>query len=118
MLKRSGGAGCWLLLILVLASCAAQEPVAFAVAPPPQPSAEPAASLPAAKPVFKQVGLASWYGAHHQGKKTASGEPFDMNGKTAAHRTLPLDTRARVTNLKNGRSVDVTVNDRGPFVKG
>src|SRR5437870_1644247 len=60
-------------------------------------------------------GLASWYGQQHQGRATASGEAFDMNKLTAAHRTLPFGTRLRVTNVENGRSVVVRVNDRGPW---
>jgi rare lipoprotein A len=65
-----------------------------------------------------QVGLASWYGEYHHGLPTASGEVFDMAQLTAAHRTLPLGTRLRVTNLENGRTVRVRVNDRGPYVDG
>jgi rare lipoprotein A len=65
-----------------------------------------------------QTGKASWYGHAHDGKKTASGERFDMAELTAAHRTLPLGTRVRVTNVANGRSVVVRINDRGPFVDG
>ena len=65
-----------------------------------------------------QVGKASWYGDAHHGKKTASGETYDMNQMTAAHRTLPLGTRVRVTNTENGKSVVVRINDRGPFVGG
>jgi rare lipoprotein A len=65
-----------------------------------------------------QVGLASWYGGSLHGRRTASGERFDQDALTAAHRTLPLGTRVRVTNLENGRSVIVTVTDRGPFVRG
>jgi len=61
-----------------------------------------------------QIGQASWYGPHFQGKKTANGEYFDMNLLTCAHRSLPLGTWVRVTNLKNRRSVFVRVNDRGP----
>lgn len=61
-----------------------------------------------------QYGLASWYGPEDQGRKTASGERFDEHRLTAAHRTLPLGTRARVTNLRNGRSVVVRIIDRGP----
>jgi rare lipoprotein A len=61
-------------------------------------------------------GEASYYGRELQGNRTASGQRFDAEGFTAAHRTLPLGTRLRVTNLANGRSVIVTVNDRGPFV--
>jgi rare lipoprotein A (peptidoglycan hydrolase) len=65
-----------------------------------------------------QVGLASWYGADFQGKPTASGQIFDEEKLTAAHRTLPLRSRVRVTNLENGRSVEVRINDRGPYVAG
>jgi len=61
-----------------------------------------------------QIGLASWYGKYFQGKKTAAGESYDMNGLTCAHRSLPLGSWIRVTNLKNSRSVFVRVNDRGP----
>lgn len=59
-------------------------------------------------------GLASWYGEMWQGKTTASGQPFDMNGLTAAHRTLPFGSRVKVTDLRNKRSVVVTITDRGP----
>jgi rare lipoprotein A len=69
-------------------------------------------------PTGGQVGLASWYGGSLHGRRTASGERFDQDGLTAAHRSLPLGTRVRVTNLENGRSVIVTVTDRGPFVRG
>jgi rare lipoprotein A len=65
-----------------------------------------------------EVGLASWYGDWHQGRLTASGEAFDAGQLTAAHRRLPLGTRLRVTNLENGRAVQVRVNDRGPYVPG
>ena len=64
---------------------------------------------------FKQTGLASWYGRQFHGRKTASGETFDMNGLTAAHRSLPLNCYVKVTNKNNGKSVVVKVNDRGPF---
>lgn len=64
---------------------------------------------------FKQNGLASWYGRKFHGRKTASGETFDMNGLTAAHRSLPLNCYVKVTNKTNGKSVVVKVNDRGPF---
>jgi rare lipoprotein A len=66
--------------------------------------------------LFEEIGRASWYGRWHHGRTTASGEKFDMNKLTAAHRTLPLRTNVRLTNLDNGRSVDVTINDRGPYV--
>src|SRR5689334_22706127 len=65
-----------------------------------------------------EVGVASWYGARHHGRPTASGTPFDMHKLTAAHKRLPLDTRVRVTNLSNGRTVEVTVTDRGPYANG
>jgi rare lipoprotein A len=61
-----------------------------------------------------QVGMASWYGPHFQGRRTANGESYDMNELTCAHRSLPLGSWVRVTNLKNMRSVFVRVNDRGP----
>src|SRR3954466_11198202 len=63
-----------------------------------------------------QVGRASWYGKQFHGRSTASGEPYDMFQFTAAHRQLPLGTWVRVTNLRNGRSITVRVNDRGPYV--
>jgi rare lipoprotein A len=62
-----------------------------------------------------QRGKASWYGPGFQGKRTASGERFDMNALTAAHRTLPFGTRIRVRNSQNGREVVVRINDRGPW---
>lgn len=64
---------------------------------------------------FSQTGMASWYGRQFHGRKTASGETFDMNALTAAHRSLPLNCFIRVTNKTNGKSVVVKVNDRGPF---
>lgn len=67
-------------------------------------------------PAFEQVGKASWYGPGFHGKETANGEIFNQNKLTAAHRTLPLGTEVEVTNLKNGKSIGVTVNDRGPYV--
>lgn len=93
-----------------LAGCAAP-------APPPAPKAVPAAAV--VNPVrFSQTGEASWYGSDFNHKLTASGEPFNMNAMTAAHRTLPLNTIVRVTDLENGRSVLVRINDRGPYAKG
>ncbi|MEJ8573209.1 septal ring lytic transglycosylase RlpA family protein [Microbaculum marinum] len=70
---------------------------------------------PKEDPGYDEVGLASWYGSDFHGRRTANGEIFDMGALTAAHPTLPLPTYARVTNLENGRSVVVRVNDRGPF---
>jgi len=71
---------------------------------------------PAPEPV--QVGTASWYGAELQGRRTASGERFDQHAFTAASRTFPIGTRVRVTNLGNGRSAVVRINDSGPFARG
>ncbi len=65
---------------------------------------------------YDEAGLASWYGPKFHGRPTANGERFDMNQLTAAHRTLPLPSTVLVTNLENGRSIKVRVNDRGPFV--
>jgi len=65
---------------------------------------------------YKERGVASWYGPDFHTRPTSSGEPYDMYGMTAAHKTLPIPAYARVTNLSNGRSVIVRINDRGPFV--
>lgn len=93
--------------------------------------AEPAAPAPAdhavdmttiepAEPEATPLGqgIASYYGRRFHGRPTASGEAFDMNALTAAHRTLPFGSRVRVTNPRNGQSVVVRINDRGPFVRG
>jgi rare lipoprotein A len=131
--------------VLALAGCAgpAQRPAAPVEAPAPPPPAN-AAGVPDViprseprsahgNPLFYEAlgrryyvlasadgymerGVASWYGPSFHGGSTSSGEPYDMYGMTAAHKTLPLPTYARVTNLKNGRSVVVRINDRGPFV--
>jgi rare lipoprotein A len=71
-----------------------------------------------APPRDRMVGVASWYGDHWQGRKTASGKRFDVHKLTAAHRSLPLNTHVRVTNTENGKSVIVLINDRGPYVDG
>jgi rare lipoprotein A len=128
------------LFLLALAGCA-REPVR--PAPPPAPTTPSAGAgvprdEPRAKsgnPPFYEVGghryvvlptavgyveqgIASWYGPDFHGGRTATGETYDMNAMTGAHPTLPLPTWARVTNLENGRSVVVRLNDRGPFAKG
>lgn len=69
-------------------------------------------------PEFVQEGIASWYGPGFQGRKTANGERFNTHEMTAAHKTLPFNTLVKVTNLDNGSTVVVRINDRGPFVKG
>jgi rare lipoprotein A (peptidoglycan hydrolase) len=66
---------------------------------------------------WSQSGVASWYGEPFHGRRTASGETYDMRELTAAHPSLPFGTRVRVRNLDNGRDVEVRINDRGPFVK-
>jgi rare lipoprotein A len=103
-------------LCAVLAACAA---------PPAPPAPASAAALPAIQvstrpnPVrFSQTGVASWYGHGFNRKLTASGEPFNMNRMTAAHRSLPLNTVVRVTDLDSGKTVLVRINDRGPYAKG
>ena len=84
-----------------------------------------ACSLPASRipppitaPRVSQTGIASWYGPGFHGKTTASGVIYNQHDLTAAHQTLPLGTRVLVTNLENGRSIEVLINDRGPFAKG
>lgn len=67
---------------------------------------------------FEQKGIASWYGRKFHGRKTSNGETYNMYAMTAAHKTLPLGTYVRVYNLQNNRTVDVRINDRGPFVRG
>lgn len=107
------GAGGVMLLLLVPGCTARKEIPPPPVMPPPQEeTAKPE------NPKVEQVGNASWYGPAQDGKETASGAPFDSNGLTAAHPTLPLGTKAVVTNLKTGKSVTVTITDRGPYVKG
>ena len=73
---------------------------------------------PAEDPGYDKVGVASWYGEEFDGRPTANGGVYDMNALTGAHPTLPMPSMVRVTNLENGRSLVLTVNDRGPFVGG
>lgn len=68
-------------------------------------------------PASAETGIASYYGKGHHGKRTASGERFNMHGLTAAHRTHKFGTILLVTNIRNGRTVRITINDRGPFVR-
>jgi rare lipoprotein A len=77
-------------------------------------AAAPSCASDAERPIYAQVGLASWYGGHAVGRRTASGEPLGRHALTAAHRTLPFGSIVRVTNLENWRAVVVTINDRGP----
>ena len=103
------------VLTRAVATPAPAQPEVTTVAP--LADAAPAADLAATK-VADQVGIASWYGPQFHGKLTASGERFDQHKLTAAHRTLPLDTKVKVTNLENGKSIEVKVNDRGPYIPG
>jgi rare lipoprotein A len=98
-----------LLLLLGVAACEPRAPDIGAPAPP-TPVVE--------QPSFSQSGVASWYGAAHRGRHTASGERFDPKALTAAHPTLALGTIARVTNLETGATVKVRINDRGPRARG
>ncbi len=74
--------------------------------------------VPREDPAYNEIGAASWYGRRFHGRKTASGQIYNMNALTAAHPTLPFGTKVLVTNLTNHKSVALTVNDRGPFAKG
>lgn len=104
---------------------AALFPACISAPPPPVPGYPPAYNvfgtwyqpIPDARG-FSQKGYASWYGKKFHGRKTSNGETYNMYGLTAAHKTLPLGTWLKVTNLENGKTVNVRVNDRGPFVKG
>jgi rare lipoprotein A len=86
--------------------------------PPPPARSQPAAGTIAAPPESNETGLASWYGHPYHGRASASGEIYDMEQMTAAHRTLPFGTVVRVHDLDTQKSVDVRINDRGPFVDG
>src|SRR6266481_2175795 len=95
--------GLWLLLLFVLTGCATGR------------TSRVDAPVPRGQVLS---GQASWYGRPHHGRRTASGEIYDMNKMTAAHRTLPLGTRVLVTNRENGRTIEVRINDRGPGAVG
>ena len=95
----------WPIILLLLQAACALPPARVSV---PAPATGRAA----------QTGIASWYGPGFHGKPTASGVIYDQHELTAAHQTLPLGTRVMVTNLQNGASMELTINDRGPFAKG
>lgn len=78
---------------------------------------QPETPKPPATQIF-QRGMASWYGPRFHGRRTASGDRYNMYAYTAAHRTLPFGTLVKVTNLRNGRSVTVRITDRGPYIRG
>lgn len=99
---------------LLLAACQAAPTTQMPESPPVSVNAiEPHVQPAAAEPVI-QTGMATWYGKRHQGKRTADGERFNRYAMTAAHSTLPFGSMVKVTNLANGRSVVVRVNDRTP----
>ena len=94
-------------------------PIGTIPSSPESDEAPPLAKIPApSQPTQVETGLASWYGRRFHGKLTASGEIFNQEKFTAAHRTFPWGSRVKVTNLANGKSVEVRINDRGPFGKG
>jgi rare lipoprotein A len=92
-------------------------PPPVAQAPVEQPEAPAPPAAPNVKPLWVQLGKASWYGAPYHNRRAANGEIYDMNAMTAAHLTLPLNSIVRVTNVKTQRSVVVRITDRGPFVE-
>jgi rare lipoprotein A len=101
---------------MLLAAGCARRSTARPPAPVPVPASIPA-SIPA-KIGSTETGIASWYGVPYHGRPSASGEIFDMEKLTAAHRSLPFQTWVEVTNLANGKQVEVRITDRGPFVRG
>jgi len=130
----------WLGLVVCLSGCGGKKQARVEVpsAPPPQaeqskpspatPSADDtgsesadaeASSLPGdTKPISTETGMASWYGPPYHNRKGSNGEVYNMHAMTAAHRTLPLGSIVRVTNVKTGRSAVVRITDRGPFIEG
>ncbi len=113
-----------LVLLFLLAACGPRHVVIERRAPVPekQEATKESLSVPETKiermdSRWVQYGIASWYGGEFHGRATSSGEVYDMYQLTCAHNTLPLGTTVMVTNLENGRSLELKVNDRGPFVK-
>ncbi len=134
-----------LLSVLFLASCGHPKQVNVSVPPPPAPEStesQPAPSVPPAKeappkpsveenadlaepalpadakPIVTETGLASWYGPPYHNRRGSNGEVYNMHAMTAAHRTFPLGSIVRVTNVKTGASALVRITDRGPFISG
>jgi rare lipoprotein A len=105
--------------VTLLAGCGGGNKHARTPTPAPPPTSAETFNLPAnAKPLYVETGLASWYGPPYHNRPAANGEIFDMNAPTAAHRTLPLGSIVRVTNLSTGQRTLVRINDRGPFIEG
>jgi rare lipoprotein A len=120
-----------LLVVALAAGCGGRRPVANSTPstpsprpvptqPPPVSSSKqpPASGAPLLPGNYTEQGVASWYGVPFHGRRAANGEIFDMNTLVAAHRTLPFGSIVRVTNLNNGRQIDVRIIDRGPFIEG
>lgn len=103
---------CVLALSLVAGGCARRSTPPLSTPPVPHPAPKSAVIG------STETGVASWYGVPYHGRRSASGEIFDMEKLTAAHRDLPFQTWVEVTNLSNGKQVDVRITDRGPFVRG
>jgi len=107
-----------LAVTVALSACAAPEPMDTESLPPHVVAAPVTAVSKEKLASFTETGIASWYGKTRHTKRTASGEKLTNTAMTAAHRSLPMNTRVRVTNLANGTSVVVRINDRGPYVHG
>ncbi len=112
--------------LLFVAGCSHRQQKVYTPPPPPTTAQEPSAQpefpgeqeAPLGKPIYSEVGMASWYGPPYNHHHAADGTVYDQNGMSAAHRTLPLGTLIRVTNLANGKSAMMRVTDRGPFIPG
>jgi rare lipoprotein A len=120
-----------MLAILPLAGCHHKPPQVSQQSPPPittsrretpatpaRPSAPPTLDDTSGPPVYTETGLASWYGPNYNRRAAADGTVYDQDGMTAAHRTIPMGSTVRITNLTTGQQIYVRITDRGPFVKG
>lgn len=118
--RRPAALGLALGVVLLASACHRRRPRTLPQPTPPKPSTAPRPGRPAVPPHITQgeQGIASWYGHPFHGRRTASGEVYNMYARTAAHRTLPFGTRVRVHDLENGQNVVVRITDRGPFVEG
>jgi len=105
----------WIFILLFLASCGTTRRGSSPEGKAPVNSST--SSLPTKKGTLIESGVSSWYGPNFNGRLTANGETFDMNGISAAHRTLPFNTEVIVVNQDNGKSIRVRINDRGPYAK-
>jgi rare lipoprotein A len=114
--------------MLLLATGCHRQTARVAVPPPPETPAPAPSNLPEpegdvasrkhSRPIYVETGMASWYAAPYQNRRSSNGEVYNMNALTAAHRTLPLNSIARITNVRTGRSAVVRITDRGPFITG